>query len=122
MNASTGEQLTFGMARATDPDTSHQAAVIAIRSAATNRELALAELAAVHPDGLTDFELADRTGVQQTSIGRRRGELRDAGLVERCDDGTGHTLKRPSPTGSPSIVWRCTDAGLTHHHHHRSTP
>jgi hypothetical protein len=87
-------------ARVTDPDTSHAAAADASGNAATHRARALRELRAVYPDGLTDFELAARLNLQQTSIGKRRGELRDAGLVE--DSGT----RRPAPSGSASIVWR----------------
>lgn len=89
------------VARRTDPITSHQAARLADTTADTNRALALRTLRA-HPDGLTDFELAELTGLQQNSVGKRRGELRDAGLVE--DTGK----RRPSTTGSPAIVWRAT--------------
>jgi DNA-binding transcriptional ArsR family regulator len=88
-------------ARRTDPETSHQAARLAEPKAGTNRELALRTLRQ-HPDGLTDFELAELTGLQQNSVGKRRGELRDAGLVE--DTGR----RRPSLTGAPAIVWRAT--------------
>lgn len=87
------------VARRTDPETSHQAAAIAELKAVGNRALALSTLRA-HPAGLTDFELAELTGLQQNSVGKRRGELRDAGLVE--DSGE----RRPSTTGSPAIVWR----------------
>lgn len=53
----------------------------------------------------TDFELADVTGTAQTSIGKRRGELVKAGLVEATSE------RRPSPSGSPAVVWRLTGAG-----------
>ena len=86
-------------ARATDPETSHQAARRAASKAQTHRALALRVLRA-HPDGLTDWELADRTGVMQTSIGVRRHELVKAGLVVKT------ALRRPSPSGCASIVWR----------------
>lgn len=58
-----------------------------------------------HPGGLTDFELAELTGRAQTSIGKRRGELTGAGLV------TATERRRPSPSGSPAVVWQITDAG-----------
>ena len=48
---------------------------------------------------LTDFEIADFTGWQQTSIGKRRGECAKAGLV--IDTGK----RRASPSGSSAIVW-----------------
>ena len=97
----TDHQLTIDMARASDPATSHAAARDALPNAKTNRARALS-LLRQFPDGLTDFELADLTGVQQTSIGKRRGELRDAGLV--YDTGT----RRPSPSGSQAVVWAAT--------------
>jgi hypothetical protein len=96
------EELTLfppPVARRTDPATSWSAASDAGVNASTHRGRALAALRAA-PDGLTDFELADLLGVQQTSIGKRRGELRDAGLV--VDSGT----RRPAPSGSAAIVWR----------------
>lgn len=85
-------------ARATDPETSHQAAADAGTHARTNRAMAL-QLLRDHADGLTDFELAALSGLQQTSIGKRRGELRDAGLVR--DSGR----RRAAPSGSMAIVW-----------------
>jgi hypothetical protein len=91
--------------RAADPDTCATAAVRAAANAGTNRALAL-RVHASHPAGLTDFELADLTGVPQTSIGKRRGELVTLGLVERT------AARRPSPSGSPAIVWRVTADGF----------
>lgn len=88
--------------RTTDPDTSR--APTEPRMSA-GRLLALDALAR-HRDGLTDFELAEITGKPQTSIGKRRGELVSAGLV------VGTTQRRPSPTGSPAIVWRITPLGV----------
>lgn len=93
--------LAQPVARRTDPETSHAAGARAGTNASTHRARAL-ELLRVAPTGLTDFELADLTGLQQTSIGKRRGELRDAGLVR--DSGR----RRASPSGSPAIVWEAT--------------
>lgn len=90
--------LTLFNYRRTDPDTSVQAAERASKRAPRHRELAWKTLLA-HPEGLTDFELAELTGLAQTSVGKRRGELRDKGFV--VDTGK----RRPSPSGSPSIVW-----------------
>lgn len=58
------------------------------------------------PPGLTDYELADRLGKQQNSVGKRRGELRDFGYIEETQD------KRLSPTKTPCIVWVITPLGL----------
>jgi len=44
-------------------------------------------------------------GRQQTSAGKRRGELRDAGYIE---DGL---MRRPAPSGSMAIVWCITAKG-----------
>ena len=86
----------FRRVRTTDPDTSHDAAA---PDRARDRDRAYAALARV-AEGLTDFELATVIGRQQTSAGKRRGELRDAGLV--VDSG----VRRPAPSGSFAIVWR----------------
>lgn len=83
-------------ARRSDPETSHAAAnQFRPREAHTNVLAALREFG-----NATDFELAARLGLQQTSVGKRRGELRDAGLVE--DSGK----RRCSPSGSSAIVWK----------------
>lgn len=113
--------------RTGDQHTSIAAARAAGFRASEGRLIALRTLAA-HADGLTDFELADLTGIAQTSIGKRRGECAAAGLVEAVmiskesvddDDEFGVktaqetvTLKRPAPSGSAAIVWRITQAGL----------
>jgi hypothetical protein len=91
-------------ARASDPGTSHTAAARASVRAATDRALVLR----IHQQwtaGLTDFELAELAGRQQTSLGVRRGDLRKAGLIR--DSG----LKRPAPSGSPATVWIITEEG-----------
>lgn len=88
------------LARKSDPETSHQAAKDATPRAGTHRARALQALREAGPNGLTDFELAERTGIAQTSIGVRRKELADAGYVKP----TGQT--RPAPSGSAAMVWR----------------
>ncbi len=100
-------QLTLDdapLARATDPQTSHDA---------PNRDrLSAHRLAALNALALgdaTDFELEARTGIKQTSVGKRRGELVRMGYVEN----TG--LRRLTPSGSTSIVWGLTDAGREFH-------
>jgi hypothetical protein len=92
-------------ARNSDPITSHQAAQ---RHPFKRQKDCLAVLIvhSHHPAGLTDFELASMMRRQQTSLGKRRGELRDSGMIEQTDK------RRPAPSGSPAIVWRITDAGL----------
>lgn len=99
--------VTFGepLARRTDPETSHKAAKRMIPRAGTDRMAVLLELYKRRA-GLTDYDLARLLGRQQNSMGKRRGELRDAGFVEPTEH------RRPAPTGSPTIVWRITKAGI----------
>lgn len=95
-------------ARPTDPPTSAAAAGDArnaVMGVGVLRLWALQWLDRADAHGLTDFELADLMGRQQTSAGKRRGELRDNGLV--VDSG----MKRPAPSGSLAIVWAITDLG-----------
>ena len=87
-----------------DPETSEAAALRGPARRQIDRSRCLIALFD-HSNGLTDFELGDIVGRQQTSAGKRRGELRDRGYVE--DSG----LRRPAPSGSSAIVWRITALG-----------
>lgn len=98
------DQLALAFRR-TDPDTSRTAAERARPRRDTDR-LAVLRVHQANPSGLTDFELAALLGRQQTSVGKRRGELRDAGLI--CDSGE----RRPAPSGSPAVVWALTVEGM----------
>jgi hypothetical protein len=93
------------LARNTDPATSHEAAARMEPLARFDRRLVLIAHAS-KPAGLTDFELAALMQRQQTSVGKRRGELRDVGYIEATD------IRRRSPSGSTAIVWRITEAGM----------
>jgi hypothetical protein len=86
-------------ARATDPWTSHAAARLAEVKAGTGRAFAL-DVLRRYPAGLADFELAELTGWPLNSINKRRGELRDGGLVEATEE------TRETPAGAKAIVWR----------------
>src|SRR4051812_39894110 len=90
--------------RNSDPETSRQAAA---RCPAIRRAdlLEVLRIHAEHPAGLSDFQLADIMKRKQTSVGKRRGELRDMGLIVQTAE------RRPSDTGSPAICWRITEAG-----------
>lgn len=93
------------LARNSDPDTSHLAVEDAKRTANTLRARCLEAIKAAGERGLSDFELAELLGSQQTSAGKRRGELVAAGLVEKSVvDGV--EQKRPAPSGSLALVWR----------------
>lgn len=93
------------MYRASDPDTSRDAAALALRSASAHRQLAAAALLNAGPDGLTDFELADITGVAQTSIGCRRKDLCRAGLARPLIGPDGKQARRPTPSGATAGVY-----------------
>jgi DNA-binding MarR family transcriptional regulator len=77
--------------------------------ASNHRRTAL--LALLEHGNLTDYELADKTGLQQNSIGKRRKDCQDAGLVTHYRDDDGNKVKRPAPSGSKAYVWMLTDRG-----------
>ena len=56
--------------------------------------------------GLTDMEIANRTGLTGDTVRPRRGELVKDGLVEDS------SYKRSSNMGNPAVVWTLTDEGL----------
>lgn len=85
-----------GHYRYTDPETSKLAAVAQIGRKHDAHSKVLRALLDAFGDGLTDHELAAAVGLIQTSAGKRRGELRDAGYV-----------------GSPCVVWHLTALGVT---------
>jgi len=85
------------------------AAIDARFKANNHRRTAL--LALLKHGNLTDYELADKTGLQQNSIGKRRKDCQDAGLVTHYRDDDGNKVKRPAPSGSKAYVWMLTDRG-----------
>ena len=90
MNAPT----LFDSVRPSDPDTSHIAARLERHSLRDRVRIILAG-----SDGLTDHELTAALRLdpaQKPTVGKRRQEC---GAVD-----TG--LRRPSPSGSPCVVWR----------------
>ena len=103
-------------ARATDPETSKLAAERVAPRASAGRMKVLEHLCV---RAMTDFELAAATGVAQTSIGKRRGEARDAGWVEVALDGNGDEVRRPSTSGSPAMVWVITESGRDFYNNNR---
>ncbi len=92
-------------ARASDPWTSHAAFADAKVNASEGRMLVIECLFKFGP--MTDYELADRTGWQQNSIGKRRLECMRAQWVRPSLDESGKQRSRPAPSGSQSLVWEC---------------
>lgn len=99
---------TKTMVRSTDPLTSYQAAIDTSQKAPNHRLLALHALLQYGP--MTDFELADRTGLQQTSIGKRRKDCQELGLVDFYMP-MGEKERRKTPSGSSAYVWQITELG-----------
>jgi len=85
--------------RTTDPETSRDAATVNTGGRDTLRAQVLDTLRR-HPAGLTDWELAGLLRRHQPSVGKRRGELFAAGLVEFAGEW------RLSPLGIRCRVWR----------------
>ena len=84
----------FDSVRPSDPDTSHIAARLERHSLRDRVRIILAA-----SDGMTDHELTAALRLdpaQKPTVGKRRQEC---GAVD-----TG--LRRPSPSGSPCVVWR----------------
>jgi hypothetical protein len=106
------EIIPVSQARKSDPITSFLAANSNPDGKAKDRIRTLLALDE-STNGLTDFELAERLHSQQTSVGKRRGELTGVVKGQQVDiayvENSGQ--RRPSPTGSPSIVWQCTERG-----------
>jgi DNA-binding MarR family transcriptional regulator len=104
--------ITFNSptARNTDPLTSHEAAYDTSFRASKHRVLAIMTLHRFGP--LTDYELAERTGLQQNSIGKRRKDCQDAGLVTFYRDADGNKIKRLAPSKSKCLVWTLTNEGV----------
>lgn len=107
----------FTAVRASDPETSRLAAIFVFPNVEAHRARVLAALAHAGPGGLTDFELEQVVGIKQTSCGKRRGELRDSGLVEPLhvpdlEHPCGRRpVRRLAPSGTPAQVWTITPAG-----------
>jgi hypothetical protein len=102
-------------ARGTDPNTSHGAAIVAIHRAQSGRDAALRALCESDTP-LSDFDLERITGIKQTSIGKRRGDLVTAELVTRAfllnpDTGDRVWVNGVSPTGTTCCLWEPTPAG-----------
>lgn len=103
--------------RLSDIETAVQAGAIPIHRLSAHRALVLKALYEAGERGATDFETSAATGLIATSAGKRRLDLMLIGLVERfvTDDGP---VTRPSPTLTPSAVWRITAKGIAYYQEH----
>ena len=88
------------LAKATDPDTSQDAAKKASKRGPSQR---IRIWEALQTLGLaTDYELSVHTGILRSSAGKRRQELTDLGHVVATEH------RRNTDTGTSAIVWRCS--------------
>lgn len=102
-------------ARRSDPETSYAAARDAGLKATAHRLWVLRLLSG---RAMTDFELADATGLQQTSVGKRRGELAAHGYVSAALDKDENPIRRKTPSGSQATVWQITPKGCDYYRAH----
>jgi hypothetical protein len=89
-------------ARLLDPETSQEAAAAnpALRG---NLRIEVLDVLSRHLAGLTDWELSEILHRHQPTVGKRRGELVDLGLVEFSGE------FRLSPLGSRCRVWKAVN-------------
>ena len=80
-------------------DTSVSAADAIANSSSRLQRTALFAIREVGPRGLTTQELADRTGIEFSSIQPRTTELRRKGLIQDSRQ------RRPNRNGKRAIVW-----------------
>jgi hypothetical protein len=93
--------------RATDPDTSREAASQISRRATHLR----AVLAAFASGDRTDVEAARIAGLERVEATRRASELRNTNLIEPVHDQNGALVTRLLPTNRRGMVCRITEAG-----------
>lgn len=88
------------LARATDPDTSQQAAKKASKRGPSQRLKVWQALSTLGE--ATDYELSIAVGILRSSASKRRQELCDLGYAEATEK------RRKTDTGTAAIVWRCS--------------
>ena len=97
-------RLTRGaFARHTDPETSHEAAEAV---EATVLEQMVLKALRDNPEGLTNHEIVEATGLTWNTASPRLRPLVNKGFVYDSD------VKRPGPSGRRCIVWRLTEGKL----------
>lgn len=87
------------------PDTERNAAALVAPRSGHARRKVLDALAVRHPNGLTDYEIANVTGLRLYTAAPRRTELVSQGWV--MDSGR----RRPTDSGTPAAVWVLTPQG-----------
>ena len=103
MSDGTGQEDLFDprpLARATDPETSHEAAARVIEFLGTHNATILAVLRRRPFTGFNSEQIANRCSLTQVQVARRMKHLADAGLVIR----TGETTTQRSDRDA--TVWK----------------
>jgi predicted HTH transcriptional regulator len=90
--------MSHQLARTTDPDTSHDAAIRATRFSKSHKGKIFKSL--LWKGDMTAHEMEKYTGLNYVQIDRRMHELVKSKLV--IDSG----IRRPTPTGGRAIVWQ----------------
>ena len=98
-----GQLHLFAKSRATDPETSAEAAAGIEASGAAGHQRQLCYEAVVAQPGITAAEVAKRTGLERHAPSRRLPELRDAGMVRNAGS------RICTATGHRSITWYPTE-------------
>lgn len=101
-------QLSFDLeprrlARRRDPVTSHAAAGKVHDFAQGDYALILRGLRDIGPS--TYHEIAEHFGIEAHKLGRRMGELEEAGRIAVVVDGAGGEMTRLTPAGRKARVW-----------------
>lgn len=92
-------------ARATDPDTSQQAASANQEIRGAQRIRVFRYLESAGAQGATDYEIGVALSILRTSAGKRRKELCDLGHVEDS------VMRRRTDSSSSATVWRIIKQG-----------
>ena len=96
-------ELSVSPARATDPETAHEAANADASSRGDQRLAVYRHFLACGARGSTDYETAKALGILRTSAGKRRKELCERNLIVAT------TERRQTDTSSTAIVWRAVE-------------
>lgn len=98
---------TVGQAHRDAGDTEQAAAERVRPRTGTQRRRVLAAFVRAYPEGRTDDELVAELGLTPNSVRPRRVELVRGGWL--VDSGE----RRPTPTGSPAVVWELTAGAVS---------
>lgn len=93
------------LARAENPDTSHQAAARVREFAGQHHSMILGVLCE-HPDGMTVHEVAAYCRLTAHEVGKRVAELERAQRITTVLAESGQPVTRPTPSGRQARVWR----------------